>query len=166
MTRFVINCYWNANSFNADHYCQFVIQGANQSTNTRVDLADTDNFYSAFNADLTQTEFYKIVNGTYTQIGSPQNLSFDNGGTLRLESEGNNHTVYNVGSGNYTWADSTHPDHQGIGIGMYDNNYTTEYLDDFEGGDLGAAAYTLTITKGSFAFTGISNILKSALCGA
>jgi hypothetical protein len=148
---------YRTTQFNTDHYTQATRGGnANHQPMTRCDNADTDDFYCYFISADTSMFFYRVDDGSFTQVGSESNPGLSGGEVTKMISSGNTHSIEFDDSEADSQSDSTHSDHTLVGLGMYDNN-TDETWDDWSGGDLVAGDLTADVTEAPSAADAITS---------
>lgn len=129
--------FWNADSFNADHYSQVVIATNNDYAGVAVRCSGTgagSNSYTWLNASLG---IYKLVSGTYTNIQGGNAIS--GGDTIKFTAEGTSLKIFkNAVQLNTTLTDSTH-DGTSSAPGIYAFQVGAPALDDWEGDNIAAA---------------------------
>jgi hypothetical protein len=139
---------YNSNCVSGKQYSQGKITNIYPGLIVRCDMSNKDNYYFLELFSATQLGFYKMVEGSSSQIGSYLTItSWTNGATLKLTADGTTFSVYinNVYQGQ--WTDATFGE-TNLGVGVIDfGSGTSKYIDDWEGGDLGTivpmAIYTV-----------------------
>lgn len=134
--------HWNADAFNNDQYAQVILVAvaANQWRGAAVRChASTANYYGYYGSSADKLLF-KLVSGSWTQIGSAGSAGAVND-ILRLEVSGTTLTPkLNGVTDSAIGAQTDSAIASGsAGIAGY-GTQTTARLDDWEGGNLGAAA--------------------------
>lgn len=87
--------WWNADSFNANHYAEAVISnlGTNDRVGVMVRAASAGNNYGAYSG-ASQLEIWENVGGTWTQLGAAVSVSWSAGShTLKLSADGTTLTL-------------------------------------------------------------------------
>lgn len=142
-------CHWEGDIFNANQYAQIKISALDTNgigAAVRVAAGATGTYY-VFYCSSSDHFLGKLVDGTFTQIGSTDTTNGAAGEIIRLEVVGNvltpkiNGEVW--GQGNQT-NDSIPSGYAGMsGWG----NSAFVRADDFEGGDLGEECNTVVIVE-------------------
>lgn len=133
---------WNADSFNNDQYSQATVagtMGTGGATGLLVRGSETDNYYGYY-AHSTTGWLFKVVGGSWTTEGTGNSWSVSD--EVYLEANGTTITAKKNGSNDSSvsspWTDSDLSSGS-AGVSGYGEGSTMGYLDDWEGGNLGAA---------------------------
>jgi hypothetical protein len=144
--------YWDADEFDPDHWIVYDVNSAGwQQCCVRLNIADSDNFYCFYIAAWTSCYFYRVVNGSWQQIGSEFNPSGGDDTTIKFDVNGNDLTVYFDDVEKGSESDSTFPSNTGVGIGHYGNS-TSYWIDNFEASDGLTGLTELDPDSGGLAF--------------
>lgn len=131
--------YWNADSFDANHYSQ--AKGVNidnypsgpavriQTTGTKL------NCYLIALRGSAVERFFEVNDGVFSQMGSDVTTAITTSSVCKLEANGSTLTFYKDGASQATRTDSTHA---GGAAGFADN--CGQSFDDWAGGNVSAAA--------------------------
>jgi hypothetical protein len=145
--------WWNADAFADDQYATGTIAaigGSALGLAVRVDTGANNSYYGYY-SDATTSYLFKVVSGTWTQLGST-GAGWSAGDVIRLEISGTslrpmvNGVTASIGVQTVTDLASG-----AAGLSGW-NSDTANRLDNWEGGNLGGAAstYTLTAEQGAF----------------
>jgi hypothetical protein len=132
--------YWNADTPNNDQYAQIRVtfNSGDYGAGPAVRISTSVNtFYVLWVNDRYTVILWKRLNGNWTNLGTYSVPFINSGDLLRLEVSGTTLTPIIAGT---TYATKTDSDIASGMVGMmcnYNNGYTS--LDDWEGGNLGAA---------------------------
>ena len=93
--------HWNADTFGNDQYAEVVFGNlgtywSGAGVRAAVSAASTYGFWT--DGSGANTELFKIVTGTWTQLGSSGSVAWAAGNTLRIEASGTTITPYRNGS--------------------------------------------------------------------
>ena len=138
--------FWNADAFNGNHYA-FITRTAVGTDwlgpGTRHAGAGTASYYGFYTQGTgAETYLFKMVTGTWTQLGSVGSVNIVANDVLRLESNGTTHTPIRNGSTYTSIGAQTDSALSGGAAGMSGYGLATlaNAGDNWEGGNLGAAA--------------------------
>lgn len=103
---------WNADAFTAAQWAETIVDpagaGINDKGGSAVRCGTAGNFYGAY-ADVDEVEIFKMVAGTWTQLGATVAVSWGTGThTIRLEASGGTLSVILDGAAPTTRSDSAH----------------------------------------------------------
>lgn len=160
---------WNADTFNNDQYAQATLvasPSADIGVAVRVNVATPNDDYYGFYADVTNAFLFKVINGTWTQIGT--NITRPaNGSVLRLEAQGTTLTCYDDGASVRAATDSALTS-GAAGVAGFGDDAST-LLDTWEGGNLALAIYfvagTAKATTGAPGRTGDGDMTATLPAG-
>lgn len=124
--------FWNADAFTDDQYSQLVrVNNENyRAPAVRCDATSGGNCYAAFS---NATQWHKLVNGTWSQLGNISNTALND--VIRLEVVGTGLDYQINGSSANTTTDASLTE-GAAGMAFFG---ATSRVDDWEGGDLGVA---------------------------
>lgn len=138
--------FWNADAFNGNHYA-FITRTAVGTDwlgpGTRHAGAGTASYYGFYTQGTgAETYLFKMVTGTWTQLGSAGSVNIVANDVLRLESNGTTHTPIRNGSTYTSIGAQTDSALSGGAAGLSGYGLATlaNAGDNWEGGNLGAAA--------------------------
>lgn len=145
--------YWNADTFSADQYAQV----------TRIFGAQGDDNWPIVRASISAATFYRVdtsnyitksVNGVESYVGAVFSgfaASTTSGDVIRLAVVGNVLTLYKNGVSQGSRTDSSSPITSGApGMFLWVGSTTTNYLDNWEGGDMGGGTTYNQSVAGTF----------------
>lgn len=140
---------WNANTFNNDQYATATVVNVGTAASDGVGLAvrcssSATTYYGMYFTGSLNMWLFKVITGSWTQLGSAVAVPADND-VLRLEVEGTTLRPTKNGSstgtpGNQT--DSAIASGSGGVSGWGSAGSSTNQIDNWEAGNLGAAAAT------------------------
>lgn len=139
-------CRWNADTFNNDQYSQAKASGFHVDPNWGVAVRISPSAETLYFVEVSATawDFSKIINGTYSVIGTVQSRNTSVGTVIKLKVVGTTLTCYFDGVADaYTQTDS---DIASGSAGLHPWGVNGVTFDDWEGGDIAAAAVTGTAT--------------------
>ena len=156
--------YYSSGTFSDDQYSQVVISVRASYFGVIIRCstsAATFYLYQSGNSATVQ-EVHKCISGSFTQLGSSYAGTASNGDTIKLAITGTTLTPYINGTAQATRSDSSiSTGYPGLRLAGDD----TIRVDDWEGGNVGGTAYSLSCAGGTYAVTGtaVSTLKKSKL---
>lgn len=137
-----MGAHWNADTFDADQYSQgtLVATSSNVFIGPAVRVAASASTYYGYYLDNNETYMFKMVSGSWTQIGGSGSGS-SGGISLRLEVSGTTLTPIRAGSTDSSVGAQTDSSiaSGSAGVTGYGNSVSTRF-DDWEGGNLGGGS--------------------------
>jgi len=147
---------WNADTFNNDQYASIKLSAVTVSNlrGPAVRCSSSAVTYYGFYADNNEHYLFKMVAGTWTQIGSTDTTNGAVNDVLRLEVSGTTLTPKRNGS---TWSQGAKTDSSissGYGGMCGYGTSTSTRMDDFAAGNLGGTAYNQSVSGAISTLTG------------
>jgi hypothetical protein len=161
-------CHWGADTFANDQYAQATLTSLGTSGNwigvsVRCNTSTADGYGLYVATSSGQSDYvYKLVSGTATTIDSAAG-SYAVNDVVRLEVTSTTLTPKKNGS-THAMGTSTDSSFSAgyAGLAGYNNAYTTNNLDTWSAGNLGATDYPITAEQASFTLTGNASSLINA----
>jgi len=149
--------HWNADAFSDNQYAEANVEQVAGSLNINLGVgvrfhASSDNFYSFHAAyrdpSTDRTYLYRVVAGTYTQLGSTAEYNFADNDVLRIEASGTTITPLKNGSQSETPGAQTDSSHSSgyAGVTGWDDEAAVIRLYSWEGGNLGGSDPTPSVS--------------------
>lgn len=148
--------YWNAATFNSNHYSILQETGTTMDGGPAVRVGSSS--LNGYVYDIGYKQLFKFVAGSYSSIQSSMETTDAANTDYKLDILGTTLKVYRGASqiGSNSTDSSLTTGQPGVFI------YGSDTFNNWSAQDTGTTAYTLTCTKGTYTLTGVSAILKKA----